>query len=532
MKKTLKKIAAFTLAATMLAGCSGSTTSTTATTAAQKAEATATEAAGATVETTAAPMADVDYKEHVVIGTHQSIDGVDPHGTGATKVVPQSYFMSVYNTLISLDENTLEFSPELATEWEWKDDVTLELKLRDDVNFHDGSHMTSADVVFTFERLIAEKKAAVTYLDKVEAIDDYTVRMTVKSPNMDWETQLATINQGILSKAACESDPEEGFTIGTGPWKLESWVAGDYVDIVRNDAYWGDVPKTEKMTYRYIAENASRVIALQNGELDMCYDVAQEDVQYVVDDSNLSLTQIPSTSLYYLAFDTSEAPGNDQNLRLAIAHAINVDDIMAVATNGVGEVAVTDWGKNTIGYYDGFGAYEYNLDLAKEYLDKAFPNGGAKIRFTCAGSIYKAILSVIQEQVRPIGLEIEIEQVESAAQTAMSKFDVHEHEALCYGYVWDSGSVKAMQRYSLANNNNKAILSNERVIELLDLGLQEKDVEKRKDYYKEVQEMNHEQAWYIPLYYIVKAVGTDKDASGYILNPSCAHDLAYMVVEE
>lgn len=524
MRKTFKKLAAFTLAATMLAGCSGASTSTKSTTAEKVGSA----ASGteAVVET----VADVDYKDHVVIGTHQAIDELDPHES--SKIVSKSYYMSVYNTLISMDEATLELSPELATEWEWKDDVTFEIKLRDDVSFHDGSKMTAADVVYTFDRLKEQKKTSVTYVDKVEAVDEYTVRVNLKNPDMDFESKLADINVAILSKSACEAAPETGYKIGTGAWILDDFVAGDYVDIVKNENYWGEVPKTEKMTYRYIAENASRVIALQNGEIDFCYDVSQEDVQYVAEDSNLDLAQIPTSTLVYLAFDTSEAPGNDQNLRLAIAHAINVEDIMAVATNGVGEIAITDWGKNTIGYYDGFGAYEQNLELAKEYLDKAFPNGNAKIRITCQTSGYKKILSVIQEQVRPIGLEIEIEQVEAAAQSAMSKFDVHEHEAVCYGYVWDTGSTKAMQRYYPDSNNNKAILSNERVIELLDLGIAEQDTEKRKEYYKEIQEMNHEQAWYIPLYYVVKAIGSDKDASGFTLNPSQSFDLTYMVVAD
>lgn len=523
MKKTLKKLAAFTLAAAMLAGCSGSSTSTTATTAAQKADAAAT-------ETTAAPAENVEYKDEIVIGTQQPIDDVDPHST--TKICSQSYYMAVFNTLLSMDEETLEFSPELATEWEWKDNLTLEMKLRDDVVFHNGSKMTSADVVYTFERMIEEKKSAVATVEKVEAIDDYSVRITLNSPDMDMESKLANIGQAILSKDAMEADPEAGFAIGSGAYKLDSWAAGDYVDIVRNEEYWGEIPETEKITYRYIAEDASRVIALQNGEIDMAYSVSQEDVPYVAEDSNLELIQHPSTMLYYLAFDTSEAPGNDQNLRLAIAHAINVEDIMAVATNGVGEVAVSDWGKNTIGYYDGFGPYEYNLDLAKEYLDKAYPNGGAKIRFTCQDSTYKAILSVIQEQVRPIGLELEIEQVEAAAQSAMSKFSVHEHEGVCYGFIWDDGSVKATQRYYPEYNNNKAILTNERVMELLDLGIAESDTEKRKEYYKEIQELNHEQAWYIPLFYSISAVGVNKNASGYKIVPSGAYELTYMKVAE
>ena len=529
MRKTLKKLAAFTLAATMLAGCSGSSTSATtaATTAAQKENVAATEASA----TTAAPVVeDVDYKDEVVVGIAVAVDNMDPADT--TKIYCKTMYMSTHNTLISMDENTLEFSPELATEWKWVDDVTLEMKLRDDVTFHDGSKFTADDVVFTFERMVEEKRSNVSTLESVVANDDYSITIKMKTPNMDWESIIADTQASIVSRAACAADPEEGSIIGTGPWKLDSWTAGDYVDLVRNEEYWGEVPKTEKLTLRYIAENSARVIALQNGEIDLCLEASVQDAQYVAEDDNLELIQFPSTSLYYLAFDVSEAPGDDQNLRLALAHCINVEDIITVAANGTGTPAITDWGKNTIGYYDGFGAYEYNPELAKEYLEKSYPNGGAKIRFTCSSSLYATILSVIQEQARAIGLEIEIEQVESAAQSAMSKYEAAEHEALAYGYGWDAGTIKAKQRYYPDSNNNKAIINNERINELFDLGLAEQDVEKRKEYYKEIQEMNHEQAWYIPLYYGERIIGVNKDASGYILTPSGSHDLSYLVVEE
>ena len=529
MKKTLKKLAAFTLAATMLAGCSGPSTSTTATTAAQKAAAAVTETTAASAETTAAVEA-VDYKDHIVIGCNDAISKIQPHDKD--NMMHAQLFYAMYNTLVTLDEETLEVLPELATEWEWKDDLTFEMKLRDDVTFHDGSKFTAADVVYSFDYMIGKEASRVASLEKVEAIDDYSIRMTMKTPNVDWELSLTEAPFSILSKSACEADPEAGATIGTGPWKLDSWTSGDYVDLVRNDAYWGEIPKTEKLTFRYISEGSARVIALQNGEVDVCLGAPQTDASYIADDPNLELIQKPISSLRYLTFDTSEGPGADQNLRLAIAHLINIDDIVTVATNGVGLPAVSEWGTNTFGYYDGFGAYEYNPELAKEYLEKSYPNGGAKIKIMCAANEYKTILSIIQEEARAIGLEIEIEQVESATQSAMSKFDAHEHEAICYSLSWAAPGDTARKQYYEGSDYNKAILTNERVMELCDLALSEFDTEKRKEYYKEIQELNHEQAWYIPLYYSVNAVGINKDLTGLQLATTGRHDLSYVAVAE
>lgn len=530
MKKTLKKLAAFTLAAAMLAGCSGSTTSTTATTAAQKADAAVTETTAAATEATEAVEA-VNYKEHVVIGADAAINTIQPHDMD--NIIHAQLFLTMYNTLVSLDEETLEICPELATEWEWKDDVTLEMKLRDDVTFHDGSKLTSADVVYSFEYMQNNASSRVAGMEKIEAIDDYSVRMTMKAPSMDWLMSLTEPSMSILSKSASEADPENGATIGSGPWKLESWVAGDYVDLVRNDEYWGELPKTEKLTFRYISEGSARVIALQNGEVDVCLKVPQTDAGYIAEDSKLELLEKPSAGLYYLAFDTSEAPGDDQNLRLAVAHCINIEDIIAVATNGTGIPAVSEWGKNTFGYYDGFGAYEYNPELAKEYLEKSYPNGGAKIKMMCANETHKATIAVIQEEARAIGLEVEIEYVETATQGAMTKFENPEHEAICYGLTWSAAAdTTARKQYYPGSNYNKAILTDERVMELLDLAASESDEEKRSEYYKEVQELNHEQAWYIPLYYSVNTVGINKDLVGLELATSGRNELSYIAVAE
>lgn len=521
MKKMFKSLVALSLAATMLAGCSGGSSSTTAATVATT--------AGSSTETTAAE--NVKYKEQVVIAINNSIAHANPYKTENTQ--HNMLFASMYNTLVSLNKETMEIEPELATEWEWVDDLTLEMKLRDDVTFHDGSPMTAEDVVFSFST--CKELGTITgmeVLDKIEAIDDHSVRMTMVSKNADWLYRISVPVFSIVSKSACEADPENGYSIGTGPWKLDKMVASDYVDLVRYDGYWGELPKTKELSIRTITEGSARVIALQNGEADICLSVPSTEIGFVADDPNLETVQYASSTCIYLAIDSSEAPGEDINLRRALAHCLNIDDIITVAADGKGTKATSYWGPNTFGYYDGIEPYEQNLELAKEYLDKAYPNGGAKLKITVNGGSYKKAAEVVQEQARAIGLEIEIEELESATMTATSKFNDPQHEAMIYALSWKTYGDDCRRPYYVNSNTNKAVIKDEHVHELVDLGVSEFDETKRKEYYKEIQELNHENVWFIPLYYSTSTHGVNKNLTGAYFSTDNNHDFSYAAVAE
>jgi peptide/nickel transport system substrate-binding protein len=467
------------------------------------------------------------YKEHVAIAIEQAITTGDPH---ALSNIPHNILFKLsHDRLVNLDSATMTIKPELAESWEWTAPNVLVLHLRKDVKFQNGTPLTAEDVAYTFER--AKKSNTVSSkmvsLDTCIALDDHTVQMTLVSPNIDWLDSLSLPMCSVLSKAACESDPIEGSWIGTGAWIIKELSPSDYVNLERNDGYWAELPVTKKLTVRYIPEDSSRLIALQNGEIDVCVRPSDTELGFITDDPNLQLIQYNSTTCTYFAFNTSKAPGNDQNLRLALAYCLDIDDIIIAAKNGLASPAISNWGWSTFGYYDGFGAYGKDLAKAEGYLAKAFPEGKAKLTISTAGSERMAIAQVIQEQARQIGLEIQIDELEAAALTSLSAFKTAGHESMIYSLGWNSSGDDSRRAFYKNSNTNKATLTNQRIMDLIDQAVAEFDEVKRKALYKEVQTINHDQAYYIPLYYAIQNVGINKNLSGVIWEAHQSHDFTY-----
>ena len=535
--KKLRKLTAAGLAAAMalsLAACGSSSSSTTSTTAAETTAAAAGETAAG--ETTAETQAEAakQYKEDVVIGFVNSLQMTNPQSI--SNVAHNMLFKMTHDTLIGYDSTTKEYLPELATEWNWVEDKVIEFKLRDDVVFQNGDPMTSADVVATFMRVlndeaIASKMGALYQnIESVEAVDDYTVRISLKEVNLDFVAAMSHPTASIMSDVALEEDIDNGGSIGSGAWKVVEMVENDYVKLERNDDYWGELPPTKTVTIRYIPENSARLIALQNGEIDVCLEPSATELGIVEDDDKLDMVQLDSTTCYYLAFCTAHEPGDDQNLRLAVAHSLNLDDINTVATNGMGTVATSYWGRDTYGYTDSFGPYEQNLDLAKEYLAKSYPDGGAKLEITVSTNAFQSCAEVIQEQARAAGIEVTVNKVEPAALTTMSKFNTAEHQAMVYSLSWNYYGDDARRPYYAGSNVNKATVTDERIMELIDSARGEKDDAARTAMYEEIQQINHDQAYYIPLFYNKSVIAFDKNLSGVTWEPNGYHDFSQIAV--
>ncbi len=477
---------------------------------------------------------DVTYKSTVTIGCDGAIYEINP--LTMSNWTHNWIFKMIYDRLVSVDSTTFEIKPELATSWEWISDTCLEMKLRDDVNFHNGDHMTAADVVWSFERMKADDatvtNVSLTDLESIEAVDDYTIRMNLTSPNRDWLTIIAGASFVVLNKASIEMDETSGYYVGTGAFQVESTIANDTTVLVRNDNYWGEAPTSQKVIFRYISEDASRLIALQTGEIDVCARPSTLEVGYIEDDPNLDLVQFSSSSEVYLAFNTTKFPGSDKNFRLAVAYALNIDDIITVAANGYAKPSGTHWGFNTFGRDDTIESYGQNLELAKEYLAKAFPDGNAKLTITTTGNERVTVAQVIQEQLRAIGVEVTVNEVESAAMSSMSKFNAAEHEAMVYNFGWLPQGDDCRRPFYPNNNTNKAIVTNEELVKLIDEAVKEPDESIRKEMYSQVQQINHEEAYYIPIYFADQFAGVKAGTTGVIWEPNRAYDFTYIAVPE
>src|SRR5690625_253296 len=213
-----------------------------------------------------------DVEQEVKFGTITEALGLSPSESwdGASAIV----IKQMYETLIERDPETGEIIPLLATSYETPDDTTWIFNLREGVEFHDGSPFNAEAVKYSFEKLVDPETAApaahlLEFMDKIEVVDEYTVKLTTNTPSPNTLPILATESTSIISPEADQNQNLMQEPIGTGPFKFESWTQGDRIIMVKNDEYWGEPATIEKLTYITVPDPSTAVSMLEAGEVDI-----------------------------------------------------------------------------------------------------------------------------------------------------------------------------------------------------------------------------------------------------------------------
>jgi peptide/nickel transport system substrate-binding protein len=291
--------------------------------------------------------------------------------------------------------------PALATECTGNvDSSEWTCTLREGVKFHDGTDFNADAVVFNFDRwkftdnpLHFESQVFEYYeymwfgfdddsvISAVEAVDEFTVKFVLGAPLAPFLANLAMDIFAISSPAALEAAGEDyGLpavgAVGTGPFKFVEWIEGDSITVEANTDYWGGAPTIGEIIFRVIPDDSARFLALKAGDIHGFEQAVVEDLASAEADPDLYVQTKPALNTGYLAFNYKIEEFNDKNVRLAIYHAINRPGLIENFYGAYGEPAETFlppliWGKNT-----DITAYEYDPDLAKQYLaDAGFPDG-------------------------------------------------------------------------------------------------------------------------------------------------------------
>ena len=245
-------------------------------------------------------------------------------------------------TLFKLGRD-LEPEPWLATGAQKLDEKTWEVTLRQGVKFHDGASMDAAAVKASLERAIAESATAKTLLDiaQIEAKDSSTITITTNNPSPILPALLADPTSGIVNAAAAETMGEAfaNKPVLTGPFKVERFRVNEELVVVRHDEYWGSRPLVERVIFKVLADNNSRVLALQSGDVDMAEYIAPESVTTVNNSSNLTVKSASPVALEFMYLNYRKEPWQDAKVRQAIALAINREALVEAVMQGAGVAA-------------------------------------------------------------------------------------------------------------------------------------------------------------------------------------------------
>lgn len=291
-------------------------------------------------------------RQVLIVGLSQAPTSLDPadHRSRLSETVIRNMF----DGLVTRDTRS-GVHLELAEEMTWLDEKTLEVKLRQGVNFHDGVEMTADDVVFTFDRIIREnaiefpephsspRQGLIAPLESIEKVDDYTVVMNFSGP---WPPAMQLlVHQQIVPKHYLEEVGTEGFVanpIGTGPFKFVEGQLDDQIVLERFDDYWGGAPDlepagpacVETAIFRVIPEASTRVAALLAGEIDIIQSVPSELIDTLDQTPGVQIKTAPGTQPQWLQLNVSDPLFEDVGVRQALNYAIDKDLIVEAIYGG------------------------------------------------------------------------------------------------------------------------------------------------------------------------------------------------------
>ena len=221
-------------------------------------------------------------------------------------------YEGIFSKLIDMDASG-KFVPDLASSWKQTDPTTWTFNLVTNATFHNGEKFTSADVKYTFERILDPKTASAyaglyAQIASVDANDPAVAVFHLKSPFGPFLTNLAT-NGEIVNKKAIESGDPARNPVGTGPFSFVEWVQGDHIALKKNPTYFkAGLPHLDTITFRFLPVDQSRIDALSAGELDWIDAVPLQQVPTLKDDPRFTYVTSPVAGIPdFLALNNSRA---------------------------------------------------------------------------------------------------------------------------------------------------------------------------------------------------------------------------------
>lgn len=488
------------------------------------------------------------HKETLVIGTAEDINNLNlqQQKTANNNII----LKTTHQTLVFFNndpEAETRFDPGLATDWAFEDDTHILMHLRDDVHFNDGAQtpFTAADAKFTLDMAVSPESKVASVLNGYvgcEIVDDYTIRIEIESYNNEFVASLSSVPLSIQSKKAYDDGVENPWYIGTGPYKFESWEEGVCCRLVKVADYWGnDLPAEDFMCagvsdaieFRPYLEASSRVIALQNGEIDVCIDPPMNELQYLENDKNITVYEQTGTRLFYFAFNVTKAPWDNEKLRQAVACAINRDDVITVAVDGKGTPQKTILNRGLWGFYDDMEGFNYDVERAKKLMAEAgYLDGGLETTLSFAtGGAYANIATVIQANLAEIGINVTLNPMEEATHKENC---VNGNQEL-YLWRWNEDSkVDFVYRdlFYSGESANYHHYADPKADELIDIVATEKDQDVRAKASTELQEYLVNACPQVPLYIANLVIAYNNNLQGQYLYGGGNHNWCHAYIAE
>ena len=460
----------------------------------------------------------------MIIALSQEQETLDPQKTVGGAV---TQFMGA--SLVAEDPETGELVPYLAENWmSAEDGMYWDFKLREDVVFHNGTSMTAHDFVWTIQRALDPETmspmgAILQGVAGAEVIDDYTLRVNMAMPNFSF---ISNVSKSAflqpLPQTYLEEVGDDVFArnpIGVGPFIFKEWVTGEKIVLERNPNFnWGPAfshggaPFIETIEFRVFPEYSTILAGLEAGELDYAI-VEDQDIHRLVDTGAFNIFEITGQgSSEEILFNVTKPPFDDVRVRKAFNLAVDRNVLVQILESGNAEVR---WGPVTSsvrGYWSGVEeiGYDFDLEKAKELMSEAGYTLNAEGLLEKNGEIlqltllvlpsYTQLATVLQEQYKHLGVDLEIEQAEIGV--LRDKLITGDYSITLGGFGWDESTALlfAMFHSSMVGVLNYSLIADPELDQMLQTAMFATDVETNQNMLEEAQRYIVEQAFVAPLY--------------------------------
>lgn len=494
MTKKWKKAAALLLAMAMagLTACGGSGSNASSGSGA---------ASGSSAEKTGGAAKDV-----LNLRIADAFSTLDPQGWSLDSDFRMCY--QIYEPLYRVDDKTNQI-PVLAESYDISDDeLSYVFHLRDDVTFTNGEKLTATDVQYSIERAknssyLQSNVETVDTVDADDAANTVTVHVTKPTPGLIEGLSFVLI---VNKKFAEENKDENGMlgfkTCGTGPYMLKEYTPDVSVTMEANPNYRGGVPAIKELKFFLIADENTALTAFQAGELDIATFSNTSNWETLKSNPNFKTDELTTNHVTYMIMNTEKAPFDNPLVREAISYAVNRDDIIAMAMNGMATPTYELVTPMMVGYPETEPAYQYDPEKAKELLKEAgYPNGLdiGEIQ-TLSGSFFEDVAVVVQQQLAAVGITSSISSLEANTLISNAMGGNIGMAAMGQSNTYDMSWLSTYYSTDNIGSMNMARYSNPEVDQMLEAANTEMDPQKRISLYGDILKKVDKEAIYIPLF--------------------------------
>lgn len=435
---------------------------------------------------------------------------------------------AIFGSLVRMSDKLIP-TGDLAADITASDDATVyTFTLQEKATFSDGTPLTSADVLFTFERALDKRvgsiwtgrlqgiKGAKEYGDQtadtvagIETPDDHTVVFTLSAPDGAFLAILADfcglgiLPKHILGEVAPDQLVNESFNlapkVGAGPYSFVTFETDQYLELKANPNFWGTKPAVESVFLR-IMDSEVAVAEVEKGTVDLV-SISIDDIERLQQNQSLTVVSIPSPSMDSISFNLDKDYFKDKRIRQAVTYAIDRANIVKEIYKDNAIVRNSPiFGPEWMGVPEGLNEYTYDPDKAKQLLADAGWDSGRKVQMMynpSGNKTFSTMIPIIQAQLGEVGMQIDLVQYD-AAEINKHLITDHDYEIYIGGGGVYGADPNISSKYYLSNaftptGGNSVWYANPEVDKLYADGRQATSPEARKPIYTQLAQLLNEE---------------------------------------